>query len=810
MRLNGGVIGRSNQPNIRRAPGVWSAEEQRVSQLYGRYPKYYDGWDLTYLVNTTPRLVSTTAVTGMASANGIAFKPDGTRMYVLDAGIGGELAELALSTPWDSSTATLSGVSGDTLRGQGIAIRDDGKAFWALGTTTPSTVRKHIMTTAWSAASSVFGDFVNIGTEDTSPSDISFSSDGLNMYVVGNTGDDVNQYVLNEPWDVSTATYLQNFSVASQEAAPFGIAFKTDGTRMYVIGSGGDDINEYSLSSAWDISTASFVQAVLPGSSPTIPRSLVFKPDGTKMYVIDPINDSVKEYSLGSAWDITTISYVRATSVTTQETDPAGLAFSTDGTQMYIVGLQADYVNQYTLSTPWDTSTASYVRQYLVNGQDVEPYAITFNDTGTMMYIVGRANTRVYRYVLSTAWNISTATYAVLNDTLVPAAQDLFIKPDGTKMYVVSNSTDLVYEYDVGTPWDLNTASLRTTLSILQTSTSIAGITFSYDGLVMYLVDSSRVYRFDLLTAWDIDTATPSHRIIPGTSPEAIAFDPTGTRFYLANGSASTVTQFVGTVPNAIRSPADEGKQLSVAAEDATPTGIEFKPDGTIMYMVGSTGDEVNQYSLSVPWDITTATYTQVFSVATEDTLPADLVFKPDGTRMFIVGSTNDRVYQYNLSTPWDISTATYIQFFAIGGQEGTPTGLSFKPDGTRMYVIGSAGDDINEYSLSSAWDISTASFVRVSASLSAQEGVPQALVFRPDGSRLYTIGTNSDSINEYDLTTPWDVSSIIFKQSLIISYMNNLTSAVLTPNGLAFKHDGTKLYIADANVDTIFELNLG
>jgi DNA-binding beta-propeller fold protein YncE len=172
---------------------------------------------------------------------------------------------------------------------------------------------------------------------------------------------------------------------------------------------------------------------------------------------------------------------------------------------------------------------------------------------------------------------------------------------------------------------------------------------------------------------------------------------------------------------------------------------------------------------------------------------------------MYVVGSAGDEINEYSLSTPWDISTASYVRLFSISGQENTAAGLFFKPDGTRMYVIGSAGDDVNEYSLSTAWNISTASFVRVSASLGAQDTLPSAVVFRPDGARMYTIGTGTDNINEYSLTIPWDVSSITFVQSLYIGYTGEVT-----PTGLDFKSDGTKLYFVGNGFDFVHELNLG
>src|SRR6056297_3399499 len=119
------------------------------------------------------------------------------------------------------------------------------------------------------------------------------------MYITGSGGDDVNEYDLSSAWDVSSASYLQNFSVAAQDTAPLGLFFKPDGTKMYVLGNIGDDVNEYDLSTAWDVSSASYLQNFSVASQDTIPTGLFFKPDGTKMYVAGSLVDSVFSYTLG-------------------------------------------------------------------------------------------------------------------------------------------------------------------------------------------------------------------------------------------------------------------------------------------------------------------------------------------------------------------------------------------------------------------------------------------------------------------------------------------------------------------------------
>ena len=131
---------------------------------------------------------------------------------------------------------------------------------------------------------------------------------------------------------------------------------------------------------------------------------------------------------------------------------------------------------------------------------------------------------------------------------------------------------------------------------------------------------------------------------------------------------------------------------FSVSAQDISPAGLAFSDDGTRMFVVGNFGDDVNEYALSTAFDISTATFTDSFSVGAQDTSPAGLAFSDDGTRMFVVGSAGDDVHEYALSTAFDISTATFTDSFSVGAQDTTPAGLAFSDDGTRMFVVGFIG----------------------------------------------------------------------------------------------------------------------
>ncbi|MDP6250187.1 MAG: hypothetical protein QGH26_05180, partial [Candidatus Pacebacteria bacterium] len=82
-------------------------------------------------------------------------------------------------------------------------------------------------------------------------------------------------------------TYVDSFSLRGNMANPTGLAFNTDGTKMFVLGYTGDEVNEYTLSTGFDVSTADFVdgfsvRSVNGVTKAAMPYGLAFNTDGTK------------------------------------------------------------------------------------------------------------------------------------------------------------------------------------------------------------------------------------------------------------------------------------------------------------------------------------------------------------------------------------------------------------------------------------------------------------------------------------------------------------------------------------------------
>ncbi len=247
---------------------------------------------------------------------------------------------------------------------------------------------------------------------------------------------------------------------------------------------------------------------------------------------------------------------------------------------------------------------------------------------------------------------------------------------------------------------------------------------------------------------------------------------------------------------------------LSTTAQDME--GIFFKPDGLTFYAVTrKDADSVKQYSLTTAWDISTCstTATSSITVQTQNNSMEGLFFKPDGTKMYLAGSfPNQEVYEYDLSTAWDLSTASYNSVSLDVSANATPWDVIFKPDGTKMYLADS--NYVEEYALSTAWDITSATHtVRSSAfsTIGGNTNVP-ALAFNADGSKMFAGSATGGRINEYDLTTAWDVSTL---QTSTVDYYVTSADASFTDIGAIFFGDGAgKMYVTWRGGGRVYQFN--
>lgn len=509
------------------------------------------------------------------------------------------------------------------------------------------------------------------------------------------------------PWDISALTFSSNQlaikNISAQDTNPFGVFFKPDGTKMYTVGDTNNLVYEYDLSTAWDITTATYLQSFSVAAYQDLPRELFFSPDGVYMFVLGDANvDSVIRYNLSTAWDITTAVYSQQSSLNPQNASPRGLYFRSDGLRMYYLGgANPDSVYEYTLSVAWNLGGLNYRRTFAINTQDTAPGQVFFKPDGTKMYVSGDANRKVYEYSLSTAWLVTSATF-VTDFAFAPATSGdgMFFHPDGDRFYILSASQDMVFEYSLSTPWDLSTASFvypSTDYLTVGSTYKPYGVFFKPDGTEMYIAGgTSSIFEYHLSTAWDITTATFFKTLNVSTqdlSPKGVFFKEDGSKMQMLGGFGRTVDQYniqAGQYWN-IEYASSNG-DVSVSGEESTPEGFFIDPTGKKMYVTGTAGDDINEYNIAFgSWDVRYMNYVRNFSVSSQDTAPSDVFFKDDGTKMYVLGRDTQRIYEYDLSTAWNISSASYLQSSdSIASLAPEPQGMFFKPDGTKVYVVDS------------------------------------------------------------------------------------------------------------------------
>lgn len=241
------------------------------------------------------------------------------------------------------------------------------------------------------------------------------------------------------------------------------------------------------------------------------------------------------------------------------------------------------------------------------------------------------------------------------------------------------------------------------------------------------------------------------------------------------------------------------GNNLDVSAQEPAPSGMAIdETNGTRLYVVGSTNKTIYQYTLSVTNSLSGATYAnKSFSVAIQDNDPQSIWFKADGTKLFVVGNQNDRIYEYNLGTAWDVSTATFVQFLSVAAQTSAPRGMTISPTGSDLYITG--GSSVLRYTLSTPWNISTAAYVSA-LDVSAYETAPSSVDIKNNGLDLYVAGSASNQFIAYKLSAAYDLATAAYSSRVDVSQVagldcNNLQEVRGSQFALALFGDQARIF---------------
>ena len=266
----------------------------------------------------------------------------------------------------------------------------------------------------------------------------------------------------NTSYIIGTGTAYDNY-FAQIPYEIRGIRFSPDGLKVFIsfFSTTVGEIRQYNLTMPWDLSNVNFST---PNSILAANNAFTFdiRSDGTVIYIANA--NVITAYTLPTLWSLTGAVVVAPTYTNADIGTIYGMRFGNSGKNLYLIGVTSTIIRQYSLTTPWNISTANTTSSTTLSttAQTVSNlYDVAFDSTGTKMIVVGTGNNTVVKYNLSSAWNILSASfttgesYSVSGQTSL--AKSLDFKNDGSKMYISDDTNNRIYQYTTGGTATTNT-----------------------------------------------------------------------------------------------------------------------------------------------------------------------------------------------------------------------------------------------------------------------------------------------------------------------------------------------------------------
>jgi hypothetical protein len=114
---------------------------------------------------------------------------------------------------------------------------------------------------------------------------------------------------------------------------------------------------------------------------------------------------------------------------------------------------------------------------------------------------------------------------------------------------------------------------------------------------------------------------------------------------------------------------------------------------------------DVYEYSINTGFDLSSST--AYVATRTLSNAQNDLIFNNDGSKVYSVRGGGNPVKQVSLSTNYDLtSTQTADGSLTLSSFDGTFSNLAFNDDGTKFFMLGGSDDKVYEFSVSTAFNL--------------------------------------------------------------------------------------------------------
>jgi len=244
-------------------------------------------------------------------------------------------------------------------------------------------------------------------TEITVDGDVVFSAGpapGTHFYYIPqNTQNIIEHYILSTPFDISNLGSPTNtLNTGFGGSGTLGMALSNDGTIFYAHEL--TAVKKYNLSTPFDLSSAGSGTNFTVGDG----SAFQFADEGNKFYINDG-NGVLEQYELSTAYDVTTRTGPTATLGGFPSFGPGDPAFSPDGTQVVIGEISGSTITGGTCSTPFNIGTFNQTNTFTTNLAD--PVCCKWNGDGTTLFVRHASPNDVEEYSTPNPYSLNGLTF---------------------------------------------------------------------------------------------------------------------------------------------------------------------------------------------------------------------------------------------------------------------------------------------------------------------------------------------------------------------------------------------------------------
>lgn len=203
---------------------------------------------------------------------------------------------------------------------------------------------------------------------------------------------------------------------------------------------------------------------------------------------------------------------------------PTGMRLSSDGTQLYVSN-NSD-VHWYILSTAWDLSSAIYDSSFYING--IKGFCFSADGTKLFVLVSEMGAITIKAYSLGTAWDVSTSVFSTQSGSLFTLLEGsstakLEVSPTGLSFYLMSDGADNIVKLTASTAFNVSTISTTPSSTLpLTASADLRGLSIKPDELRILVAEDSdgiKIKGYNLPSTGALSSAVFDAAYTPSQSP---------------------------------------------------------------------------------------------------------------------------------------------------------------------------------------------------------------------------------------------------------------------------------------------------